>query len=267
MIPETLIADLWDVHYGTGYPADAVACHYQRDLTLAKAYAPAIFNQPDPSVSIAAFLKFADGVSRGKRENTGPDDIYVPRAWFHLFHDYHRRGLITPELWGCAARLLYVVSPPGPGNPLPGLRDALPWHLMRQDDYQLWLRLPDIVTVYRGACARSFDAAWQGVSWSTDPDHAVSYANARTTERYDTGDYDGWPRLVGATVPRAAIIGVVDGGREVFVDHERISADIVQEYAAIAPDGVDAHIARLKDIAAASYSERAAQGYAGSLGA
>jgi hypothetical protein len=265
MNPTQLLTDLWDAQYGVTYPPHIVQRFWQRDLTIARTHCAAMFSGDSEDSAKLALLSLIEGISDGKGRAEDVNSSYVPRAWFHLFHTYFRSRLISSAVWGCAARILYIVSPPGPGDALPAFRALPAMHLMRPNEYEIWRLRPAVVTAYRGTCASCDSAMWRGVSWTCDPDQAVAYAHIRTMERYDTGDLSGWPRLVEAKVPSALVLAVVQDGRELLIDHDQMRPEMVRELAPVPPGQVATHIERLAAQCAAPRPTRAAVGADGFL--
>ena len=173
--------------------------------------------------------------------------------------------IISAAAWGNVATVLYGASPPGPGDVLPGLRAAGPSYLMGREAYSAWRQRPFLLTAYRGTCASDDEAIWKGVSWSPDPDYAASYASTRTRERYDLGEHTGWPRLVKAKLPYDSVLAIVDNGREILVDHEKLRSYDVEEVAPLAPARINEVKAYLIADAAATFAKRATLGMAGRL--
>jgi hypothetical protein len=266
---EQLLKRLWDSHYGVRYDPIAFDCFWLRDLQAVQAHLPLIVDLEAGRASGDAIVALLHIISAGKHSNP-EHELYVPRGWFHVFHELFLSASISRAAWGIAARVIYTISAPNVADAapnaalLPALRAVDPCHLMRARDYDRWRHLPAHSTIYRGACATTVAEAAAGLSWTPDPEVAVSYALVRAAERYDHGECAGWPRLVEAKVPRRLIIAVCD--EELLVDYQSLPLSVVEEVQPMSPANAAAFRLRLRQQSDETRATRAAAGHVGPLG-
>jgi hypothetical protein len=168
--PKQFLQCLWKAQFGATPDPLMHRRYWRRDLDLANALHPVAFDFTAGAEGALAIERLLAGIAHGK-DATGKLPNHFPRQWLHIFHEAFEGGLISPAVWGAAARMTYIASDApiaaaGSANAaaLEALRCTTPGTLMRASELALWLATSSVVTLYRGSCSASLDDAMSGLS-------------------------------------------------------------------------------------------------------
>jgi len=248
--PEGLLLDLWEYHLSLPNGTELYQKFWERDLELVRFHFDAVFTEATPTDEAVLHARILVLSLAKDKVLSDQRHIHVPYAWWEVFTRLHDAGLISQPVWSSIARIIYTqpfdagVIPDRRQLALSGFRSIDPIYFMTEHETLTWAYMPPVITLYRGTCVSEFDAAWQGISWTPNPDIAVDYANHRAFQLYRHGLTNGWPRLIEARLPKSLIFAVcqtLKGGEwEATVDFENIDPSMVQELNPLAGDEIDA---------------------------
>lgn len=169
----------------------------------------------------------------------------LPAAWFNLFHEAAKVGLLGQHAWGVAARVIYTsmhAKKRGRGasrQHLEGFLLAHPAGIMAPHELASLATAPSMLTLYRGANAATLADAVRGFNWTASKHNATIGLYRRQQGFYGAVSDAGRDYLLRAQVPREAVValllprftGPVDAEdyQSMLIDFDRIDLAEVEE--------------------------------------